>query len=286
MFFWAVHWGEATCQSSSSKTFPELCGEKRRKGIPWAKAGTFALKFFSACQNLLLGLQQQRSQGQEAPKQQQEVFIFLVCHFVLLGLQPRVHQRTQGHNLPKKKPKRSRRMKKKRLQRRFLKWRWHRSVLDAFSGSTQFQLHYLFTKCFVFGRPSDTEASQTEESFDPCEHVDFATKSPTSETKEEEHPSCIRSAWDQSIFFWLHWQAGIQQCKAQVSQQQYLSKQLFERYLRDIVQLFEGHLRAIWEFSKIYIWELFERYLRASWKLFKKLIESYLQDTWEPFESF
>ena len=27
-----------------------------------------------------------------------------------------------------------------------------------------------------FGRPSDTEASQTEESFDPCEHVDFATK--------------------------------------------------------------------------------------------------------------
>ena len=137
-----------------------------------------------------------------------------------------------------------------------------------------------------FGRPSDTEASQTEESFDPCEHVDFATKSPTSETKEEEHPSCIRSAWDQSIFFWLHWQAGIQQCKAQVSQQQYLSKQLFERYLRDIVQLFEGHLRAIWEFSKIYIWELFERYLRASWKLFKKLIESYLQDTWEPFESF
>ena len=93
-------------------------------------------------------------------------------------------------------------------------------------------------------------------------------------------------AWDQSIFFWLHWQAGIQQCKAQVSQQQYLSKQLFERYLRDIGQLFEGHLRAIWEFSKIYIWELFERYLRASWKLFKKLIESYLQDTWEPFESF
>jgi hypothetical protein len=66
--------------------------------------------------------------------------------------------------------------------------------LDAFSGSTQFQLHYLSQSALFFGRPSDTEASQTEESFDPCEHVDFGTKSPTSETKEEEHPSCIRSA--------------------------------------------------------------------------------------------
>lgn len=254
---------EATCQSSSSKTFPELCGEKRRKGIPWAKAGTFALKFFSACQNLLLGLQQQRSQGQEAPKQQQEVFIFLVCHFVLLGLQPRVHQRTQGHNLPKKKPKRSRRMKKKRLQRRFLKWRWHRSVLDAFSGSTQFQLHYLSQSALFFGRPSDTEASQTEESFDPCEHVDFGTKSPTSETKEEEHPSCIRSAGVcmRSIYIFLVALAG----RHPAVQSPGVSAAIFEQ--ATIWEVFERYWAIIWGTLESYLRVFKNIYLRVIWKI-------------------
>ena len=66
--------------------------------------------------------------------------------------------------------------------------------MDAFRGSTRFQLHYLSQSALFFNRPCDTEASETEESFGPCEHVDFGEKSPTNETKEEEHPSCIRSA--------------------------------------------------------------------------------------------
>ena len=261
MFFWAVHWGEATCQSSSSKTFPELCGEKRRKGIPWAKAGTFALKFFSACQNLLLGLQQQRSQGQEAPKQQQEVFIFLVCHFVLLGLQPRVHQRTQGHNLPKKKPKRSRRMKKKRLQRRFLKWRWHRSVLDAFSGSTQFQLHYLFTKCFVF--LAGLLTLKLLRLKNPSTPVSMWTLQQKAQPVRPRKKSTLVALDQHEINLYFFGCTGRQASSS--AKPRCLSSNIWaSNYLRGIWEILCNYLRDTWE-----LFESFQKYifLRVIWKI-------------------